>query len=102
MEIKTVGRQIDITPAIREHAESKASKLPRYFDRITEIEVLIKQPENRTFQVELLVAAEHTDGFAAKASGDDLYLSIDQAVLKMERQLTDHKERLRNRKHNVS
>ena len=37
--------------------------------------------------------------FVAKQQGEDLYACIDDVTDKLERQLTDHKERLRNRKH---
>ena len=40
MEIVVTGRHMDITPAIREYATEKVSKLPRYFDRIQSIEVI--------------------------------------------------------------
>jgi ribosomal subunit interface protein len=49
--------------------------------------------------VEIIVSAEHVDRFVAKASGNDLYACIDEAAEKMERQLREHKEQVRNRKH---
>ena len=35
------GRHIDLTEALKTYAEEKTSKLPKYFDSITEIEVII-------------------------------------------------------------
>jgi len=100
MEIIVTGRRsFEITPAIRDYAESKVDKLPRYFDRVSAIEVVADKMEHDRFQVEIIVDAEHAKDFVAKVDGQDLYGCIDRAVDKLERQLTDHKEKLRNHKH---
>ncbi len=101
MEIVVIGRHMDMTPAIKEYASEKASKLPRYFDRVTQIEVVIDRgaANDGKIDVELRVFVERHDPFIVKLDNPDLYAGIDLAVGKMERQLTDHKEKLRNRKH---
>lgn len=100
MEITVTGRHMDITPAIRQYASEKASKLPRYFDRIQLIEVIAHKTDGHQ-ELEIIVHVERTDPFVCKSAGSDLYACIDEAVNKLERRLTDHKGRLRNRKHNV-
>jgi len=101
MEIIVTGRHIDITPPIRDYATEKVSKLPRYFDRIQSIEVIAHQTDRR-HEIEILVHVEKTDPFICKTNGEDLYTCIDEAIDKLERRLTDHKEKLRNRKHNTT
>lgn len=98
METLVSGRHLEITPAIREYAVNKVSKLPRYFDRVQMIEVIAGKQERHGFEVEVIVAAEHHDRFVGKVRHDDLYACIDQAVDKLERQLTDFKDKMRNRK----
>ena len=98
MIITISGRHFDITPAIRTHAEEKAKKLTKYYDLIKEIEVVM-DGSSKQKHVEMIVSAEHKNMFVAKVDGDDLYGCIDQVIHKLERQLTDHKERFRNRKH---
>lgn len=100
MDIKVSGKHMDVTEAIREYAERKVNRLPRYYDRIQEILVVLEQ-HNQKFEVEILLHIEHHDPIVAKHIEADLYACIDQATDKAERQLTDLKERLRNRKHNV-
>lgn len=102
MEITVSGRHLEITPAIRTYATEKVGKLPRYFDRITMISVVAGKQDNHTFEVEIIVEAEHHDPFVARTSGPDLYACVDMVVDKLERQLTDHKERLRQRKGKTS
>ena len=101
MEITVSGRHIEVTATIREYASTKAAKLSRYFDRITAIEVVADKHDSLNYEVEIIVKAEHTDPFVAKSARTDLYACIDDVTHKLERQLTDHKERLRNRKHNI-
>jgi putative sigma-54 modulation protein len=99
MEFKITGRHIDVTPAIREYAQ-KIERLHRYFDRIQSIECILEKRDNsHLFEVELIVDVEHFHAMVAKDKHEDLYAAIDRVTDKMERQLTDHKERLRNRKH---
>ena len=93
------GKHIEITDAIREHAQEKVAKLPRYFDSITQIEVLVEGNEGGKQCVEIIVHAEHSDLLIAKEAGDDLYACIDVAIHKLERQLRKAKEKQRSHKH---
>lgn len=99
MEIKVTGKHLEITPAIRDYGTDKAGKLTRYYDRVTSIEVLANKGENHSYDVEVIVHVDRHDPFVARTRHEDLYAGMDDAVNKMERQLTDHKEKLRNRKH---
>ena len=100
MDINVTGRHLEITPAIRDYAQQKAGKLPRYYDRIQGIEVVTDRGDHHNkYEVEIIVQVDRTDPFVVKTTGEDLYACIDDSVDKLERQLTDHKEKLRNRKH---
>ena len=100
MEITTSGKHVEITPAIKTYASDKVAKLPRYYDRIQAIDILADKADHTgTFEVEIIVKVERNDPFVAKSAGTDLYAYIDETVDKLERQLTDHKEKIRNRKH---
>ena len=104
MEINVIGRHLEITPAIREYAQQKMAKLPRYYDRIQSVEVVADRADHHDehYAVEIIVQVDRTDPFVAKVAGRDLYACIDASVDKLERQLTDHKEKLRNRKHKTT
>jgi putative sigma-54 modulation protein len=101
--VRVMSRHMDVTPAIKAFAEQKASKLTKHFDRISEIEVILDAGTEKTnrdhAKVEIIVHVEHTNTFIAHQDNGDAYAGIDACVEKLERQLTDHKERLRNRKH---
>jgi putative sigma-54 modulation protein len=89
---------MDVTEPLKTYAEEKANKLTRYFDRIQEIEVVLDRGKDND-RVEMIVNAEHKSMFVAQHAEGDAYACIDGCVHKLERQLTDHKEKLRNRKH---
>ena len=93
------GKHIEITDAIKAHAQEKTEKLPRYYNSINRIEVIIDGADGGSPSVEVIARAEHSNIFIAKESGEDTYASIDLAVHKIERQLKRKKERQRNNKH---
>jgi len=98
MRINVVGKGIEITDAIKLHAESKAEKLPRYFDGVQQITLTVaKEDHHKKGQIgaELVVDVEKHEDFVSHAAGDDLYLVIDAVVQKASRQLTDFKEKLK-------
>jgi putative sigma-54 modulation protein len=98
MRTDVVGRNLEITDAIRQHAEAKAQKLPKYFDRIQQITFRLGRVDHQhrpRFDVEVVVDVEHHDDFVAHATDEDLYAAIDAAVAKSSRQLSDFKERLK-------
>jgi len=93
------GKHIDITEAIRRHAEEKTSKLPRYYDSINQVEVIIDGSKGGNTSVDIIARAEHNKIFIVKEAGEDAYKCIDVAVHKLERQLRRKKGRERNNKH---
>jgi ribosomal subunit interface protein len=65
---------------------------------VTLIEVIVDKRDNHTFEVEMVVHAEHHDPFVGRLSSGDLYGCIDLVSEKVERQLRDFKERTRKHK----
>ena len=96
------GKHIEITEALKKHAEEKTAKLPRYFNSIQQIEVIIDGSEGGNNSVEVIVSVEHYNDLVATETGDDAYKCIDMAVHKIERQLTRKKTRQRDNKHSGS
>ncbi|MGC8559687.1 MAG: ribosome hibernation-promoting factor, HPF/YfiA family [Phycisphaerae bacterium] len=99
MIITVTGRHLDVTPTIKSHAEEKARKLLKYYDLIKEIEVILDGSSGKGMRVEMIVNAEHRNMFVGTVEGEDLHACIDMASHKLERQLTEHKDKFRNRKH---
>jgi ribosome hibernation promoting factor len=92
------ARHMDVTEALRTYAEEKATKLQKYYDRLQEIEVIFDAGKDNV-KVEMIVNAEHRNMFIANHDEGDAYACIDGCVHKLERQLSEHKQMHRNRKH---
>ena len=94
------GKHIDITEAIRKHAEDKTSKLPKYYNSINQVEVIIDGNHGGSnISVEIIARAEHSKVFVGSETGEDAYRCIDMAAHKLERQLRKAKGKERDNKH---
>lgn len=93
------GKHIDITEAMKQHAEEKTAKLPRYYNSINQIEVIVDGGEGGKTCVEIIARAEHSKVFVGTETGEDAYQCIDMAVHKLERQLRKTKSKERDNKH---
>lgn len=97
MQTNIVARHMEMTEPIQAYAREKMDRLPRFFDRVQKVDVIIEKLDNHTFEVELVVHVDGHEHFIAKNRHDDLYACIDGVSDKMERQLHDHKEKLQAR-----
>ena len=98
MRIHVTGRHVEVTEDVRKDVEQKAGKLPKYYDRIHEIEVVLGH-ESEQFSAEMIVRADHKHTFVARETGPDTFALIDLLAEKLERQLIKLKEKRRIHKH---
>ena len=98
MKITVSGRHMEVTPALKQYAEQKAAKLEKYYDLIHDIEVIFDAGKTAT-AVEMIATAEHKNTFVARHHEGDAYACIDGCMHKLERQIHEHKDKFRNRKH---
>lgn len=98
MIVTVSSRHMEVSAPLKAYAQQKASKLTKYYDRIQEIEVVFDAGKDM-MQAEMIVNAEHRNMFIARHGAPDAYACVDGCIDKLERQLTDHKEKFRNRKH---
>lgn len=98
LRITMSGRHMDLSEKLKSYAGEKTAKLERYYDRVQSAEVVFDS-EAGTHCCEIVVTADHHSTFVAKETNDDPYAALDAVVKDLERQLTKHKERFRNRKH---
>ena len=96
------GKHIEITDAIKRHAEEKTSKLPKYYNSINQVEVIIDGGQGGNTSVEIIARAEHSKIFVGTETGVDAYRCIDMAAHKLERQLRRVKSKERDNKHTGS
>lgn len=98
MQIRVSGRHVEVSEELRSHVLEKLEKLTRFYDRVESIEAVLDR-QGEVPIVEALVNAERGVRFVARESSPDLYAALDVVVDKLSTQMTRHKERVRNRKH---
>lgn len=102
MRIDVIGRKFEVTDPIRQYAETKSGRLPRYFDGLQSITVTIGKANSQhstEYVVELVLDVVKHEDFVSHASAADPYAAIDLVVEKGERQLREFKEQLKQGKH---
>ena len=98
MQIQVTGRHVKISEDIRSYVEEKLGRLPKYYDRIHDVEVVFGH-ESEQFTAGIVVRADRKHTFIASETGPDTFALIDIVVERLERQLRKHKEKNRNHKH---
>lgn len=91
MLVNVKGRNLQVTPALKEHAERRANHLERYFSRIQEVS--ITQRTERNWHITDVTVQAGGLLFRAEERSNDGFVSIDMAMEKLERQLKAFKDR---------
>ena len=91
---KITGRHMEVTEALRSYVEKKMARLCKYYDRLSEIEVILDE-DGLGHRIEIIAKPDNHQSFVVQQSGDDMYACLDLATDKLERQLTRHKEKSR-------
>lgn len=92
MKITISGKQIELTAGLKARVEDKFKKLDRYFRKDTEAFVTLSV--QREFQkVEATIVSGNFTMRVEEAT-DDMYVSIDNSVDILERQLRKHKTKI--------
>lgn len=89
MKITTTSRHYDLTPSLREYAESKIENLTTFFDHIQTAHIIFELEKYR----HLVEVTLHVNGkdIVGRESSEDMYTSVDRVAEKLERQLLKHK-----------
>ncbi len=89
------GRDMTVSPRLREYVEKKLGKLDRYLPSITEVRVELAEVKSARSasdrHVAQLTVLARGAVFRAEESQDDMFAAVDAALDKMHRQLTRHK-----------
>ncbi len=91
-------RHGDRTPAIEEYVQKKIARLPRFYDQISAIEVVLDNQKS-SFRTEMIISVNHGDAMVCHADDMDLYAAIDHCTDRAVRQLSDLKSRIRDDHH---
>jgi putative sigma-54 modulation protein len=96
MKITTTARHYDLTPALKEYAESKILNLTTFYDNIVNAHIVFSVEKYRHF-VEVTLHINGRDIVAHDVS-EDMFTSVDNVAEKLERQILKHKGKLYTKK----
>jgi len=94
---KVVGRNLEVTDAMRQYAEDKLAKLDRFSDQIVDASVIMgyDTKQNAAAPAKVEVQVNLPNGMIrAEERSQDTYAAIDLVVDKLERQLKRFKGRM--------
>lgn len=97
MKTTIIGKDMNVSPAVSARVLRKTEKMGRYLDQNTEMLVRLKREKNHRRTCEITVPFEGVLLRAEASNEDNLYISIDQALAKMERQIHKHRTKLSKR-----
>ena len=94
MQLNLSGHHLDITTSIRQHTSDKLTKIKHHFDNVMNVNMTLEVQKN----LQTAEATIHVSGadLFAKAQSNDMYVSIDQLINKLDSQIIKHKEKLHN------
>ncbi|MDX5361274.1 MAG: ribosome-associated translation inhibitor RaiA [Alphaproteobacteria bacterium] len=96
MHLQITGKQIDIGDALKVHAEDRLDEaVGKYFSRPTEVAVTFNR-EGSGFRCDLQIHLPSGMTGHAHAVAQEIYLSFDDALERLEKQLRRYKRRLKD------
>ncbi len=96
MNITTTARHYDLAPALKDYAEGKVQSLKKYFDHIVNAHLIFSLEKYRQ-RIEITLHVNGKD-FVTVQESEDMYISVDRAVEKLEEQLKRYSGKLKRRK----
>lgn len=85
MKVSVTARHFDLTPDLKDHAETRITRLDRFAQNTISASVVLQIEKYR--QIAEASVHTHQGDFIAKAESDDMFVSIDSAFDKIEKQI---------------
>ncbi|MHB0885335.1 MAG: ribosome hibernation-promoting factor, HPF/YfiA family [Bacillota bacterium] len=92
MQIALRGKNVQVTPALREYVEKKVGKIEKYFDNLASAQVTLGLEKDRRI-VEVTIPVNGMILRGEEATGD-MYSSIDLVVDKLEKQVEKYRTQI--------
>jgi putative sigma-54 modulation protein len=96
MDIITTARHFELTPEIREYARKRIEKLQRLLERVEEVHLVLATEKYRQI-AEVTLHARGAE-IVSREESDDMQISIDHVVERVERQMKRLDARRKDRK----
>lgn len=97
MKTNITAKNMVISQGITDRILRKTAKMERYLNPNSEMQVRLEKRKNGLRNCEITVPVEGVILRAEASNEDNLYVSIDQALARLERQIHKHRTRLEKR-----
>ncbi|MBA7618917.1 Ribosome hibernation promotion factor [subsurface metagenome] len=97
MELQITGKNMELSPTVRQYIERKLGKLNRHLPKIIESKVEISEEKTKSPQQHFVVQATIDSSgtlLRSQERGENLFTAIDKVVEVMNRQIERHKGKL--------
>jgi putative sigma-54 modulation protein len=95
MRLQVKGKNVEVTPPLREYAERKLAKIGKLLAEPTQVELELSEQRNPSISASSVAEATiFTKGstLRAREASPDMRMSIDQLVEKLDRQVKRYRE----------
>ncbi len=97
MKLTINARNMSVTPGITQRIEKKTHTMSRYLLPETEMQVRMRKEKNDDRVVEITVPMGNNVILRSESTDQNLFVAIDQALAKIERQIRKHRTKLAKR-----
>ena len=98
MNLTISGHHLEVTPAMREYVLTKLERIKRHFDQVVDVRMLLsidnQKNKDKRQRAECTLRVKGSDIYA-DSNQPDMYAAIDGLIDKLARQLTKHKDKLK-------
>jgi putative sigma-54 modulation protein len=91
-KVHVTGRHLNVTEAMKAYAMEKVSKIEKFHQRILDVSVTM-DVQKLDHRVDIVMKVDQIK-IKSHAISTDMYVSIDKAVVRLEKQLNRYKERI--------
>ena len=96
MRLQVKGKNVEITPSLREYVEAKVSKLDKHLADLTQVELELSEEKNPSIPAKQIAEGTiFTKGptLRAREAAHELRTAVDQLVDNLERQVKRYREK---------
>jgi putative sigma-54 modulation protein len=94
MEIIVTGRHLDVSDSLKTHAIEKIQSMLSEYRKIISVKVILDQQKTRS-KAEIIVHGKNMN-YEAESESYDIYKSIDEAIIKMNKQIAKHFDKVQD------
>jgi putative sigma-54 modulation protein len=101
LNIIVQGKNIDVTPSLKEYAEEKVGRITRYFEHVQDAQVVLSvQRRDNIGKAQVVEVTVWGDGIVLRGvdASEDMYASIDGVFEKLRKQIEKFRSKLIERR----